>query len=105
MDLLTAFAAPSQHRASIRAGGLNLMKSGLWTELSAPAERRGWTVESGVRAIAGTIVLASVALAILVDQRWLWLTAFVGINLVQSAVTGWCLMSNLLALASGRANR
>ena len=78
------------------------MKSLLWTELSAPAERRGWTIESGVRAVAGIVVLASVGLAVLVDMRWLWLTAFVGVNLLQSAVTGWCLMSNLLALAFHR---
>ena len=81
------------------------MISRMWTELFAPAERRGWTIESGVRAVAGIVVLASVGLAIFVDLRWLWLTAFVGVNLLQSAVTGWCLMSNLLAIASGRASR
>ena len=77
----------------------------MWTELFAPAERRGWTIESRVRAVAGIVVLGSVGLAVFVDLRWLWLTAFVGVNLLQSAVTGWCLMSNLLALASGRSIR
>ena len=81
------------------------MSSGLWTELLAPAARRGWAIESRVRAVAGIVVLASVGLAVFVDIRWLWLTTFVGVNLLQSAVTGWCLMSNLLALASGRAKR
>ena len=69
-------------------------------ELAYPAERRGWKVEAAVRAIAGALVLVSLALAIWVDLRWLWLTAFVGVNLMQSAVSGWCLMSNLVALAA-----
>lgn len=74
------------------------------TELGCPASRRGWKVEAAVRGVAGTLVLASLALAVFVDLRWLWLTVFVGANLLQSALTGWCLMSNLLALAGvGRA--
>ena len=81
------------------------MRSALWTEFLAPAERRGWTIESRVRAVAGIVVLTSVGLAVFVDLRWLWLTAFVGVNLLQSSLTGWCLMSNLLALVSGRATR
>ena len=70
------------------------------SELGCAAERRGWKVEAAVRAIAGAIVLASLALAFWVDLRWLWLTAFVGVNLMQSAFTGWCLMSNFVALAT-----
>lgn len=75
------------------------MNTTLWHELGTPAAQRGWPVEARVRGIAGALVLVSLALAVLVDQRWLWLTAFVGANLVQSSLTGWCLMSNLLALA------
>ena len=67
-------------------------------ELGKPAVERGWTVESRVRTIAGGLVLVSAGLA-LVDIRWLWLTGFVGVNLLQSGLTGWCLMSNLIALA------
>lgn len=48
------------------------------------------TVESGVRLIAGTMVLTSVALAHWVSQYWLLLTVFVGLNLFQSALTRWC---------------
>ncbi|MHB8148092.1 MAG: YgaP family membrane protein [Vulcanimicrobiaceae bacterium] len=62
-----------------------------------PAKERGWKVEAAVRGAAGTIVLASLALSLL-DRRWLWLTAFVGANLLQSSLTGWCLMSNFLAV-------
>ena len=67
--------------------------------LLCPARERGWQVEATVRGVAGALVLVSVALS-LIDHRWLWLTAFVGVNLLQSSLTGWCLMSNLLA-ASG----
>ncbi|MDX6767964.1 MAG: DUF2892 domain-containing protein [Elusimicrobiota bacterium] len=49
-----------------------------------------------IRAIAGVFILASLALAHWVDARFLWLTAFVGANLLQSAFTRWCLMEDLL---------
>ena len=45
-----------------------------------------------IRAIAGTFILASLALAHYVHLNWLWYTAFVGANLLQSAFTKWCLM-------------
>jgi hypothetical protein len=48
------------------------------------------TVENGVRVMAGTIVLISVALVLWVSQYWLILTGFVGVNLIQSAFTGFC---------------
>lgn len=59
----------------------------------------GWRIEGYVRAIAGTLILIGIALAISVNEWWLLLTAFVALNLIQSWLTGWCLMSNLLALA------
>lgn len=48
------------------------------------------TVERAVRLMAGVVVLVSVALAHYVSIYWLWLTAFVGLNLLQSAFTNWC---------------
>lgn len=66
-------------------------------QLLYPARERGWKIESAVRGIAGTLVLVSLGLSLL-DRNWLWLTAFVGANLLQSSATGWCLMSNLLAM-------
>jgi hypothetical protein len=48
------------------------------------------TVERGVRLIAGVIILVSLALAYYFSPYWLWLTAFVGLNLLQSAFTSWC---------------
>lgn len=49
-----------------------------------------------IRAIAGTFVLASLALGWLVSPWWLLFTAFVGANLLQSAFTRWCLMEDIL---------
>jgi len=49
-----------------------------------------------VRAFAGTFILISLLLAIYVNQNWLWFTAFVGANLLQSSITKWCLMEIIL---------
>jgi hypothetical protein len=49
-----------------------------------------------VRAIAGTFILISLLLAMYVDQNWLWFTAFVGANLLQSSITKWCMMDDIL---------
>jgi hypothetical protein len=49
-----------------------------------------------LRAIAGTIVIVSVALGTLVSPYWFILTAFVGVNLLQSAFTKWCPMITFL---------
>lgn len=48
------------------------------------------SVDRAVLAFAGTMVLVSLALAHWVHPAWLWLTAFVGANLLQSAFTGFC---------------
>ncbi len=49
-----------------------------------------------IRAIAGTFVLISLLLAVYVNINWLWFTAFVGVNLLQSSITKWCLMEKIL---------
>ncbi|MBT8178257.1 MAG: DUF2892 domain-containing protein [Eudoraea sp.] len=49
-----------------------------------------------VRAVAGSFILLSLILAIYVNLNWLWFTAFVGVNLLQSAITRWCLMEDIL---------
>ncbi|NOU61887.1 YgaP family membrane protein [Marinifilum caeruleilacunae] len=49
-----------------------------------------------IRAVAGTIVLISILLAFYVNMNWLFLTAFVGLNLLQSSITKWCLMDDIL---------
>ncbi|MEQ8928036.1 MAG: DUF2892 domain-containing protein [Fulvivirga sp.] len=50
-----------------------------------------------VHAVAGSFILISLLLAIYVNQNWLWFTAFVGANLLQSSFTKWCLMNDILA--------
>lgn len=49
-----------------------------------------------VRRVAGTFVLVSIALAYFVDIQWLWMTAFVGANLLQSSFTGFCPLELIL---------
>lgn len=50
-----------------------------------------------IRLIAGTFVLVSLALGYWVSPYWFLFTAFVGVNLIQSAFTRWCLMEKILA--------
>jgi len=47
-------------------------------------------LEPTLRVIAGVVVLASLALGYLVSPYWHLLTAFAGLNLLQSGSTGWC---------------
>jgi hypothetical protein len=54
------------------------------------------TLEPMLRLIAGSFVLASVLLGMYVHPAFFWFTAFVGINLVQSAFTNWCPMITIL---------
>lgn len=49
-----------------------------------------------LRGIAGTFILLSLLLACYVSPLWLWFTAFVGANLLQSAFTNWCPMMWIL---------
>lgn len=53
-------------------------------------------VHNAVRVVAGTMVLVSLALSRWVSPYWLILTAFVGVNLIQSAFTGFCPAEMLL---------
>jgi Protein of unknown function (DUF2892) len=48
------------------------------------------TVERGLRLMAGAFVLLSLALGHWVNSYWYLFTAFVGLNLFQSAITNWC---------------
>ena len=50
--------------------------------------------ERMIRVIAGMFVLASLALGYWGDYRWYLFTAFVGFILLQSGVSGWCLMDD-----------
>jgi hypothetical protein len=48
------------------------------------------TVNSALRALAGFFVLLTLALGHWISPWWYLFTAFVGLNLLQSAFTGWC---------------
>lgn len=54
------------------------------------------TIENQIRAFAGTFVLASLALYHFHSHEWLWFTAFVGANLLQSSVTKFCPLEMIL---------
>ncbi len=61
-------------------------------------------VDRAVMAFAGVMILVSVLLALYVSPYWLALTAFVGLNLLQASVTGFCpaaMIFNKLGLKSG----
>ena len=54
------------------------------------------TIDKVIFAFAGTMILLSVALSQYHSPIWLWFTAFVGINLFQSAFTGLCPLAAIL---------
>ena len=54
------------------------------------------TIDRAVLAIAGSFILISLLLAHFHSVNWLWFTAFVGTNLLQSAFSGFCPMAMIL---------
>ena len=63
-----------------------------------------------VRVVAGTFILLSLALGVpgsplFVNTWWLAFTAFVGVNLLQSGLTRWCLMETILRKLGARTAR
>ena len=60
------------------------------------------TAENKIRVLAGTNILVSLLLARFHSPRWLWFTAFVGANLLQSAFTGFCPVETWLRRRGGR---
>lgn len=54
------------------------------------------TLERKIRLLAGTLVLVSLALGWWVSPWFLLITVFVGANLFQSALTGWCLAEDIM---------
>lgn len=54
------------------------------------------TLENKIRLIAGTFIVASLALGWWVSPYWFLFTTFVGVNLIQSSITKWCLMEDIL---------
>jgi len=60
------------------------------------------TVDRILRLVAGFFVMLSVGLGVLVSPNWFWFTAFVGLNLFQSAFTNWCPLMTILRKAGVR---
>jgi Protein of unknown function (DUF2892) len=63
-------------------------------------------IDRWVIRFAGTVVLASLLLAHYVHPGWLWVTAFIGANLLQSSFTGFCplaIVLKRLGIGSGSA--
>ena len=63
-------------------------------------------IDRAVMAFAGFMILLSLALAHFVSPLWLWFTAFVGLNLLQSSFTGFCpaaMVLRKLGVAKGSA--
>ena len=54
------------------------------------------TIENGVRVLAGIMIWISIALTLLVHPLFWLFTAFIGLNLIQSAFTGFCPATTLL---------
>lgn len=60
------------------------------------------TIESMIRVFAGTFILASLLLAHYHSLNWLWFTAFVGANLLQSGFTKFCPLEIILKKVTGK---
>lgn len=54
------------------------------------------SVDRYLRLFAGFFIMLSVALGVWVNPNWFYFTAFVGLNLFQSAFTNWCPMMTFL---------
>ncbi|GLR82681.1 DUF2892 domain-containing protein [Azospirillum sp. CT11-132] len=60
------------------------------------------SIDRIVMAFAGTMILVSLALSQLHSPQWLWLTAFVGANLLQASFTGFCPLAMILKRLGAR---
>ena len=54
------------------------------------------SIDRVVMAFAGVVILTSVISAVTISMNWLWLTGFVGFNLLQSSFTGFCPLAMIL---------
>ena len=61
-------------------------------------------IDAVVMRFAGLFILASLALANWHSPNWLWFTAFVGANFLQSGITNWCLMETIMRKIGARAS-
>ena len=71
-----------------------------WTESCTMAyankEMQNMNIEKAVIIVASSFIITSVILASVHSINWLWFTGFVGVNLLQSAFTGFCPLAKIL---------
>lgn len=60
-------------------------------------------IDRAVFAFAGIVVLAGIGLALTIDMRWLGLSAFAGLNMLQAAFTGFCPAAKIFKAAGLKA--
>ncbi len=54
------------------------------------------SIDRIVMAFAGSMILLSLVMSQLHSVNWLWFTAFIGVNVLQSAFTGFCPLAKIL---------
>ena len=60
------------------------------------------SIDKIVFAFAGIVIIASLVLSQLYSVNWLWLAAFVGVNMFQSAFTGFCPLASILKMVGAK---
>lgn len=60
------------------------------------------TIDRAVLMFAGVMILLSVALTVYHSSNWMWLTVFIGANLLQASFTGFCPLAKLLKVTGMR---
>lgn len=60
------------------------------------------SIDKIVFAFAGIVILGSLALSQYHSVNWLWLSAFVGANMLQAAFTGFCPLASILKMAGAK---
>jgi hypothetical protein len=66
------------------------------TLIHRPFKEKTMSIDRIVLGFAGTLVLLSTLLSVIHSPYWLWFTAFVGANLLQSSITGFCPLATIL---------
>jgi len=60
------------------------------------------SIDKIVLAFAGVVIISSLALSQVHSVNWLWLSAFVGVNMLQAAFTGFCPLASILKMAGAK---
>ena len=81
---------------------INVLQGGLvaWEQAGFPLERQAssiWSMDRQVRLTAGLLILTGISLAYTISPFWIYLSAFVSLGMVLSAVTDSCGMALMLA--------